>query len=132
MSSPPSPRSKARAPRAQPESITPAVLRFSDGRRVAGELQVVSVTGGLLGLPRPLDRGSVVKLMFLTRAGSVFGAAEMLPPVSWVQQPFRFGTLHHDDQSRLQVAVQGWLTQSRRDHSQSRRGHEQVEKHRAW
>ncbi len=31
------------------------------------------------------------------------GAAEMLTPVSWTQQPFRFVAQAHDDQKRMQA-----------------------------
>ena len=79
-----------------------------------------------------MDRGSVVKLMFLAHGGAVFGTAEMLPSLTWVQQPFRFVRLHRDDQSRLQAAVQGWLEHNRHDNQQIRLGHQQMEKNRAW
>jgi len=101
------------------------VLRCQDGRRVPGKLQIVSVTGGLLCLPRPLDPGAQVKLMFLTNRGPVLSAAEMLRPVSWSLQPFRFVGLGDDDQRRLQAAIQLSL-------DQNRRGHVQLERHRAW
>jgi len=67
--------------------ITPAVLRFDDGSCSLGRLQTISLTGGLLCLPRPLDQGSRVKLVFLTHTGPVLGAAEMLRPLSWSLQP---------------------------------------------
>ena len=70
--------------------------------------------------------------MFLTRTGSVFGVTEMLSPVSWDLQPFRFVTLYDDDQDRLQGAIQSSLDKSRRAAKQSRRAQEQIEKHRAW
>jgi hypothetical protein len=41
--------------------------------------------------------------MFLTQKGPVLGSAEMLSPVSWTQQPFRFVALAHSDQRRLQA-----------------------------
>ena len=41
--------------------------------------------------------------MFLTQNGPVLGAAEMLSPVSWTQQPFRFVALAYVDQRRLQA-----------------------------
>jgi len=37
-----------RAQRVRFEDATPVVLRYPDGRRFSGELQVISVTGGLL------------------------------------------------------------------------------------
>jgi hypothetical protein len=90
---------------------TPAVLRFQDGRRTTGQLQIVSITGGLLSVPRPLDKGSHVKLMFLTDSGPVLGAAEMLSPLSWGQQPFRFLALGEGDRRILGSAIQSSLRQ---------------------
>jgi hypothetical protein len=88
-------------------------------------LQVISVTGGLLCLPDPLDQGSQVKLMFLIHGGSVLGAAEMLSPVSQKLQPFKFVRLYDDDHRRLQAAIQLSLNQNRHNHGQIERG-------RAW
>jgi hypothetical protein len=95
-------------------------------------LQTVSITGGLLRLPRTMQQGSVAKLMFLTRGGSVLGAAEMLRPVSWELQPFRFLTLYREDHSRLQTAIQSLLAQSQHDHGRDLRDRDQMETHRAW
>ena len=76
-------------------------------------------------MSKPLDRGAQVKLMFLTRRGSVLGAAEMLSPVNWGLQPFKFVRLYDDDEVRLQAAIQSSLDENRRDHWQ-------IEKYRAW
>jgi hypothetical protein len=65
-----------------------------------------SLSGGLLGVPRPLNQGAHVKLMFLTETGPVLGEAELLRPVSWTAQPFRFVSLREGDQHRLQAAIQ--------------------------
>jgi hypothetical protein len=96
-------------------STTPAVLRFDDGQRAAGKLQVVSLTGGLLSLPNPLIQGSQVKLMFLTRTGSVLGGAEMLSPVSSELQPFRFVSLDPTDRRRLGATIQATLHENKDD-----------------
>ena len=101
-----------RAPRVHLADSTPAVLRFQDGQRASGNLQVFSTTGGLLSLPRPIHQGSQVKLMFLTHSGPVLGSAEMLSPVTRTQQPFRFVSLQVDDQRRLGAAVQSSLNQN--------------------
>ena len=95
-----------RAPRLNLSDITPAVLRFEDGHRTQGQLEVISLTGGMLSLPKPVVRQSRVKLMFVTPTGPVLGTAEMLNPVSWNQQPFRFVGLEGDDQRRLQESIQ--------------------------
>ncbi len=121
----PSPDARRRAPRTSFAETTPAVLRFQNGRRVSGKLKVISLTGGLLSLPSPLVQGAQVKLMFLTGRGSVLGAAEMLCPISWSLQPFKFLGLYNDDQQKLQAAIQSSLDQNRQDHGQ-------MERHRAW
>jgi hypothetical protein len=104
---------------------TPAVLRLENGANVAGKLKVVSLTGGLLSVAHPIDTGSSAKLMFLTETGMVHGIAEMLSPLSWRVQPFRFVALHHDDQDRLKTTIQRSI-----DHHRSELG--QIERGRAW
>jgi len=88
-------------------------------------LQVISLTGGLLYLSRPVDKGAQIKLMFLTRSGSVLGAAEMLSCDTWGLQPFKFVRLYDDDECRLQAAIQSSLDQNRHDHGQ-------IERYRYW
>ena len=101
-----------RSPRARLFSTTPVALRFADGRHGRGELKVVSLTGGLLSLQRPLDCGCRAKLMFLTQTGVVLGAAEMLSPDCWSRQPFRFLSLSEGDQCRLKAAIELSLGQN--------------------
>jgi hypothetical protein len=125
MLSPSPQRASGRAPRTCFAEITPAVLRCQNGSRVLGNLQIVSVTGGLLKLPKPLHQGSRVKLMFLTRKGSILGSVEMLSPLSWSLQPFKFVGLYDDDEERLQAAIKSSLDQNRRDHGK-------LERFRAW
>src|SRR5205809_3958432 len=122
-----------RAERVRFEENTPVVLRFADGKRSSGQLQVISTTGGLLCLPQPLQPGAVGKLMFLIQGGgSVLGEAQMLTPMSWERQPFRFLTLHEDDRTRLQTAIQSRLAQTKRQSEQRGREREQMENFRAW
>jgi hypothetical protein len=101
-----------RSPRVQLAETTPAVLRLPDGHRSTGQLETVSLTGGLLSMSNMLDRGSRIKLMFLTQTGPVLGAAEMLNPVSTTRQPFRFVALQEGDQRRLRAAVLSSLDQN--------------------
>lgn len=119
------PRFATRAPRVFFVETTPAVLRCIDGRFKRGKLQVISMTGGLLSLTKPLDFGSRVKLMFLSNVGTIFGHAEMLGPISWSLQPFKFLRLYEDDEERLQSAIQASL-------SRSRSGYGMMERFRAW
>ncbi len=97
----PQPRPTCRAARVRLADFTPAVLRLQDGGCTTGSLEVISLTGGLLGLSKPVDRDSRVKLMFLSQKGAVLGTAEMLAPVSRTRQPFRFVALSYADQRKL-------------------------------
>lgn len=63
--------------------------------------------------------------MFLTGAGSVLGAAEMLSPLCWNLQPFKFIQIADADRRRLQTAIQLSLDQNRFSQGQ-------MEKYRAW
>jgi len=101
------------------------VLRLADGRRVPGNLKVVSLTGGLLSVTHPVDTGSNAKLMFLTDSGMVFGSAEMLSPLSFKLQPFRFTAIGHDDHDRLRTMIERSIDQNR-----SSQNH--IEHYRAW
>ena len=70
---------------------------------------MVSRTGGLLSLPTYVEHGSVVVLMFQTHKGLVSGIAEMLRPLSWNTQPFRFVSLEAGEQNRMHAAFQSGL-----------------------
>ncbi len=105
MSSSPQIRPPIRVPRAHLEGHNPTVLRLPNGQNIGGNLQVISINGGLLSLPQPVNQGSQVKLIFLTGTGAVLGGAEMLPPVNAGQQPFRFVALAPDDHRRIGVLV---------------------------
>jgi hypothetical protein len=113
MSSSPQSRQPWRVPRAHLEGQNPAVLRFANGQTAGANLQVISVTGGLLSLSQPIVQGSQVKLIFLTGAGAVLGGAEMLCPVTNGLQPFRFVSLAADDHRRLGALVGQQLSQNK-------------------
>jgi len=125
MKSLPPSQPAARATRVYFAERTPAVLRLNDGRRVPGGLKVVSLTGGLLSVTHPIDTGSKAKLMFLTGAGMVLGSAEMLSPLSFSLQPFRFVALNCDDRDKLNTVIQRSINQNRSNHGQ-------IERSRAW
>jgi hypothetical protein len=63
--------------------------------------------------------------MFLSSTGLVLGAAEMLSPISWSLQLFRFVRLFDEDQRRVKAAIESSIDESRRDH-------ERIERSRAW
>ena len=132
MGSIPQPPTRQRPPRVKLADTTPVVLRFQDGSRSSGKLQLVSETGGLLSVPRPSAHGALVKVMFLTRKGPVLGAAQMLAPLCWDQQPFRFVSMFDDDHSRLHAAIHASLQQARREDKHTQYDQGQIERLRAW
>jgi len=83
----------------------PIVLRHQDGHRIPGKLQCISLTGGLIGLPSLLPPGSLVSVIFVMPKGPVSATAEMLRPVSWTEQPFRFAALPASGQHRLRAVI---------------------------
>ncbi len=95
-----------RSQRLQLASAIPIVLRRQDGHRVPGKLHCVSVTGGLVVPASLLPPGSMVRLIFVTPKGPVTGTAEMLHPVSWTEQPFRFAAISDSDQHRLSAVIE--------------------------
>lgn len=101
-----SPQYPARAPRARLADTPPVVLRTPAGDRSSARLEVVSLTGGLLSMSPLMHQGTRVRLMFVTGSGAVMAVAEMLPPVNWTHQPFRFLMLSETDQRRLRSTIQ--------------------------
>ena len=101
-----------RATRVHLANPAPAVLGFQDGSRLAGNLQIISIAGGLLHLSQPLDPNTRASLMFLTDEGPVLGKAEMLSPLSRTQQAFRFIALDQNNQRNLQLGIQSHFNQN--------------------
>ena len=99
-------------PRVRLANPTPAVLRFQDGSRLPGNLQVISLAGGMLRLSQPLDPNTRTSLMFLSDRGPVVGKAEMLSPLSHTQQAFRFVALDQKHRHNLQLWIQSLLSPS--------------------
>jgi hypothetical protein len=99
------PKQERRSQRLRLASAIPIVLRRLDGQRVPGKLQIVSMTGGLIVPAALLPPGSMVRLIFVTPKGPVTGTAEMLNPVSWTEQPFRFAAVPDADQRRLSAVI---------------------------
>ena len=94
-----------RSQRLQLAESIPVVLRCLDGHRIPAKLQCVSLTGGLMIVAPLLPPGSMVKLIFVTPKGPVTGTAEMLRPVSWTEQPFRFAAIPDSGQHRLRAVI---------------------------
>src|SRR6202049_3292483 len=77
----PQPHPSRRAARVQLGDVVPAAIRLEDGRHAKAKLQSISITGGLLQLPRPLSEGDFVEVAFETQSGPVHGMADILNPV---------------------------------------------------
>lgn len=123
---------RERAERVGFDEKTPVVVRFPGGIRCSAELQIVSITGGLLSLQRPVQPGAVGKLMFLTNKGCVAGEAQMLTPVAWDRQPFKFTTLHDDDRYRLQTLIKRQISLRRRHNDIRKTERVEIERFRPW
>lgn len=95
-----------RPPRLRLAEHTPAVLRMDNGTCTTAELQVISLTGGLLSLAAPITPSLTSKLLFISSSGPVVGSAEMLQPLTHVQQPFRFTSMDGEYMCRLQSVIQ--------------------------
>ena len=91
-------------------ATTPVVVKLGDGQHAKGNIQIVSVNGGLLQLARGLSEGDFVEVAFQTQSGTVHGMAEMLHPVGKGQgsifQPFRFVALDDDAHQALRMAIE--------------------------
>lgn len=111
---------------------TPVVVRFPGGVRCSAQLQVISVTGGLLCLQRPVQPGAVGKLMFLTNKGCIAGEAQMLTPVAWDRQPFKFTTLPEQDHYRLQTIIKRQISSVHRKNEERRGDNSDIERLRPW
>jgi len=91
-------------------ATTPALVKLGDGQKAKGNIQMVSITGGLLQLARELSEGDFVEVAFQTQSGNVRGMAEMLNPVrkgrGSVFQAFRFVALGDEDHHKLRRVVE--------------------------
>jgi hypothetical protein len=105
----PQPHPSRRAARVQLGASVLAAIRLEDGRHAKAQLQTISVTGGLLQLPRSLGQGDFVEVAFQTQSGPVRAMAEILSPMQktkeGVLQPFRFVALEDDDHRRLRTSL---------------------------
>lgn len=123
---------RERAQRVGFEEKTPVVVRFPGGVRCSAQLQVISVTGGLLCLQRPVQPGAVGKLMFLTNKGCIAGEAQMLTPVAWDRQPFKFTSLLEQDHYRLQTIIKRQVSSAHRKNEQRCGDNSDIERLRPW
>jgi hypothetical protein len=110
-----------RAPRVQLGEPVPAIVLQAGKKRSQGELQTVSVAGGLLRLAKALIAGDFVEIAFQTRSGPVHALAEMLNPIKKAEdgtlQAFRLVALGDESHRVLCNITDAASAQN------SRRGH---------
>lgn len=112
----PFPRRTRRPVRVRLPGLPLATIRFGDGESTAARLQIVSVTGGLLRVLKPLHSKAVVEVMFSTDLGPVLAMAELLSPCSAARiglQPFRFISINAAELQKLRAAIASCLKTSR-------------------
>jgi hypothetical protein len=112
----PQPNPAKRANRAKLGRSVVIAIRSEGGQLVRAKLHALSVTGGLLGLSKALEQGSLVEVAFQTSQGTVHAMAELLLPkcesTSGCLQPFRFIALDDEDHTRLRMALESLLDQT--------------------
>ena len=101
-----------RSPRLRLTEDTPIAIRCLDGKRVSGNLHYVSVTGGLVTPTSLIPPCSLVSVIFVTLKEPVVGTAQMLHPVSWREQPFRFTAVLDSYKHRLEVMIRRAATKT--------------------
>ncbi|MGA8310209.1 MAG: PilZ domain-containing protein [Terriglobales bacterium] len=85
-------------------------IRSEISGAVRAKLHVLSTTGGLFILAKPLEPGDFVQVTLQTSQGAIRGMAELLQPTrkstSGCLQPFRFVALDDEDHSRLRQTME--------------------------
>ena len=103
MPSATSPERRKRSPRVRVPSNEP-VNFVVDGKPVAGQLQKISITGGLAVLAQPVKPGSFADIELQTAVGKVKAAVEFLQRQESAYA-FRFVVLDGKDQKRLDTTL---------------------------
>ena len=106
----PQPKRGQRARRLRLGGSIVVAIRAGGSRSARATLRELSVTGGLLLLPKALKRGDFVELAFSTSKGTIRGMVELLTArpksISESLQPFRFIALADEDHNRLRMIVE--------------------------
>jgi hypothetical protein len=106
----PQPNSAKRATRVKFGGSILVAIRSEASGAARAKLQLLSTTGGLFVLAKPLEAGDFVQVTFQTSQGAVRGMAEILQPTRkstfGCLQPFRFVALDDEDHARLCRAME--------------------------
>ena len=83
-----------------------ALVRLPNRRQVRAKVHMISVTGGLLNVEKPLDEKLQIELIFHLGEATIREKAEMLFPMwatqGWIQ-PFRFLDLTEANEKTLEI-----------------------------
>lgn len=106
----PQPNSTKRATRVKFGGSVLVAIRSEISGAVRAKLHVLSTTGGLFILAKPLEPGDFVQVTLQTSQGAIRGMAEILQPTrkstSGCLQAFRFVALDDEDNSRLRQTME--------------------------
>ena len=109
----PQTNSVTRATRVKLDRSVLVAIRSEGSGTIRAKLHVLSATGGLFLLAKPLEHGDFVQITFQTSQGAVRGMAEMLQPTQQSTlgclQPFRFVALDDEDHTKLRMAMESVL-----------------------
>jgi hypothetical protein len=119
----PNPANPAR--RVQISGSVAVAIRSEGAELVRAKLCDLSATGGLLLLSKALEEGDFVEVGLQTSQGTVHGMAEILVTkrelTEGCLQPFRFVAMDDESHTKLRMALQSFLDQTRRSAPSSKR-----------
>ena len=90
-----------------------ALVQLKNGQHIRAKVHQLSVHGGILNMPEPLDEALRVELLFQVGSSTVRNQAEMLDPI-WATrgclQPFRFINLSEEERRQLNHDLAGLMS----------------------
>ena len=91
------------------------LLRLPNRRQVRSAFHMLSVTGGMVHLEKPLDEKLEVEMIFHVNNSTIRTQAQMLFPMwatqGWLQ-PFRFTDLSEADKVSLTAGLQSFMAEA--------------------
>ena len=100
-------------------------IRSEGAQPVRAKLCDLSATGGLLLLSKAFEQGDFVEVALQTSQGTVHGMAEVLVTkrelTEGCLQPFRFVAMDDESHTKLRMALQSFLAQSKHSAPSSKR-----------
>lgn len=109
----PTTRARTRAPRVRIPNDERITLNLG-GKRAFATLRLLSLTGGLVEFPAPMDEVTLAEVVLMTIAGPVKALVEFLQapkPARPAARPFRFIAIDDNDYQRLSSTLKLMLKQ---------------------